>query len=476
MKHQPTVWRHARGVHTRGMVWEARGKHALHLILLLRPFVPTPLPLSLPSPFRQTSSASNKSPFEVSAVMARASNPPMVIITAATLLVLAAAFSPAAVSAQPTATAEDGDCTCKCCSGDACSNNMFSYNTFHSGSAAACSEAACRAAFSACPDVGTHSSQGIVVPYYLDCTCSCCMGAASCSLTDYVLAAGDPSRCSSAACATNFAECPSPGGDSQNYATYNDCTCKCCADEEDCAAGQYTYDRFFAGTAAACSIAQCSGRFAQCPDAGSHNGGLTTEAMYSGPNWDDVDKSCECACCTGSACDTVGRTTYYFFAEQAAMCSPQACSANFQQCPDTGSHNQDGEVFATFFDCTCDCCEGDACPTYTTGRFTAGAAGGCTVDACQQQFQFCPSSGGSVMPTYNVLLNAGGYQASPSGGGSSGLAPGAWAGIAVLITVVVCALIGAAIFVWHKRRNQGPDELKTLMSIEKNPHQEPSKV
>mmetsp|Transcript_7555 Transcript_7555/g.21421 ORF Transcript_7555/g.21421 Transcript_7555/m.21421 type:complete len:430 (-) Transcript_7555:33-1322(-) len=357
---------------------------------------------------------------------------------------------------QPSGTDDVfGDCACKCCKGDACDKAHYSYVTFMSEAAGGCTETACRAQSAQCPDEGSHNSKNIVMASSIDCACSCCMNDECPHLTTQLMAAGGRERCTPERCSASFARCPDAGShhdSAEVYAEFFDCTCECCDDPDGCTNENATFMRYAAGTAAGCSAAQCSARFQQCPDSGSHNDGTIVLASYSGPDYGTGDHSCDCACCKAEDC-LEGRPHFTFFAQDASQCTRESCSANFAQCPDAGSHNSEDEIFATFYDCKCSCCSEASCPVYTTNLFVAGTPEACTPEQCSARFASCPdagahNSGADVQAVYNALVDASVVvQESPSGGMSTG----GVIGIIVAMVVLALALVMVGVYVWAKK-------------------------
>lgn len=164
----------------------------------------------------------------------------------------------------------------------------------------------------------------------------------------------------------------------------DDCTCKCCR-EGGCDSRTYTYHTFTAGSRDRCTTADCSSRFSQCPDAGSHNDDGLVIASYL---------DCACSCCMEDRCPNL--TTALFSAGSRERCSAEQCSSRFSQCPDVGSHNSNGEVFADFFDCTCKCCLDPArceAEEFNFRRFAAGIPAACSAEQCSSRFSQCPDVG-----------------------------------------------------------------------------------
>ena len=164
--------------------------------------------------------------------------------------------------------------------------HMSTY-TIATGGREDCTDDACRLHLSDCPGEGTHSSGGMVSASYHDCTCSCCLKGeceldGALNLKEYTFDSGSALNCTKLNCGIQFSGCPinesrdNPGisNDTIVFATYHDCTCSCCR-EEDCP--NINYNMFFAGREH-CNAETCRGKFYSCPAKGG-----SVLALYSGP-------------------------------------------------------------------------------------------------------------------------------------------------------------------------------------------------
>lgn len=185
------------------------------------------------------------------------------------------------------------DCSCECCADkEACDANDYAISRFYAGSEFVCTPDACRANSNKCKDVGSHNDGAEVNAIYSgadvgtsdhSCQCSCCKSEAECAagLVDHTYFADHPGACTEAQCSSNFFSCPDAGShnkDAQVFATFYTCKCECCK-ADDCP--NYISNVFLASSAEQCSEAQCSSRFASCPDAGSHNDGSSVRAIFN---------------------------------------------------------------------------------------------------------------------------------------------------------------------------------------------------
>jgi hypothetical protein len=154
------------------------------------------------------------------------------------------------------------------------------------GSPAMCTDSLCRSKHYDCPDYGSHTEEGggIVIASYHDCTCRCCKegecGPGGADMRTYTFFAETKEKCAPDHCSANFYGCPEEG-EGEVLAVYHDCMCACCGADEDCPA-EMKYSNFYAGSPEECKARDCSARYFQCPDTGSHNVGAIVEAYYSG--------------------------------------------------------------------------------------------------------------------------------------------------------------------------------------------------
>ena len=199
--------------------------------------------------------------------------------------------APGSASAAEYEQAVNTDCRCVCKkSTDAAPADYH----FAVGSRDECTDAACKAHFSQCPQYGVADdpdADEIAYAMYHDCTCTCCkQGECAQGAQELGFYAGSPDECTPDACGANFYACPDPGAHNvaettdvnqraMVFATYQDCTCACCAAD---ACPTLTYNMFFARTPEACTADACSAKFYSCPDGGAHNQGGSVTAMYSG--------------------------------------------------------------------------------------------------------------------------------------------------------------------------------------------------
>ena len=93
---------------------------------------------------------------------------------------------------------------------------------------------------------------------------------------------------------------------------------------------------------------------------------------------------CRCQCCSADLCPFMERL--YMSTGSKEKCTPAACSAEFHQCPDSGSHNAGSQVVATYLDCECSCCEGSQCSSFEKLMFPSGGPSFCSAEACASTF------------------------------------------------------------------------------------------
>lgn len=172
-----------------------------------------------------------------------------------------------------------------------------------------------------------------------DCTCDCKTTTTS-EESRYNIAVGGPNDCTAAACKTAVAGCPST---SLITSTYHDCTCHCCG-AGICNVDGATAYPFNAGSPERCTVDACSAKFYQCPQ--SPNYGVSTEASTTFVAATYTD--CTCGCCREGACIDSDLVYKMFFAGSPDSCTASQCSSKFYACPDSGSHNANGRVEATY--------------------------------------------------------------------------------------------------------------------------------
>uniref|UniRef100_A0A061RE28 Uncharacterized protein n=1 Tax=Tetraselmis sp. GSL018 TaxID=582737 RepID=A0A061RE28_9CHLO len=366
------------------------------------------------------------------------------------------------------------DCVCKCCDSDNCGKRAFSFHSFVAGSREMCTPEACQAKFSQCLDRGSHNSDSQVFASYLDCECSCCRDDKCPELSSHRFSAGDPSRCTAQQCSARFSQCPDGGSHhiaSEVFAVYHDCSCSCCSDERQCTLGNMNIYRWYSGSRGSCTPQHCSAKFKQCPDPGSHNEQYTVTALYSGAEVKDVEPSCDCACCKGSECPN-GRTHHKFFAEDPTKCTAEACSANFDQCPEVGA--EDGEVFPSYYNCICKCCDENSCPENVENVFYAESQSLCDPSQCSARFSSCPdlgshNIGAEVKAVFNSAVK---LVVVEDSGTASTLPTAGWVGIGIAIVLAAISIMGMVVYITMKKRKGykwiSEDQFKNL-TIQANP-------
>ncbi|KAK3288890.1 hypothetical protein CYMTET_3644 [Cymbomonas tetramitiformis] len=109
---------------------------------------------------------------------------------------------------------------------------------------------------------------------------------------------------------------------------------------------------------------------------------------------------CECACCKEEDCPVM--TTHYFSSGSVAGCNSAQCRSRFYSCPDFGSHNNFGKVFAAFLDCECTC-DG------TKGSFATDDAEACSKTSCMDNLDICQaaSSISTIFTESELVLSRG---------------------------------------------------------------------
>ena len=127
----------------------------------------------------------------------------------------------------------------------------------------------------------------------------------------------------------------------------------------------------------------------------------------SGPT-PTVMVSCVCECCyqeSVSALSSVSECTDYtyptFNAQSLDHCTAAQCSSKFEECPDSGRHNEHSHVKATYHNCVCACCEPVTnthsrerlCDDYEYYTFTASTPDYCSDANCAAMFSNCPDYG-----------------------------------------------------------------------------------
>mmetsp|Transcript_10003 Transcript_10003/g.25816 ORF Transcript_10003/g.25816 Transcript_10003/m.25816 type:complete len:431 (-) Transcript_10003:278-1570(-) len=381
-------------------------------------------------------------------------------VTSAALL-LAALLGLATCTPAAAQSSDYHDCSCKCCDGEGCANDDWHVTTFFAGGRDKCSADACRSAVAQCKDVGSHYDTQVYATF-LDCECSCCNEDTCPDMTRYLFPAGSRDRCTAAQCSSRFRNCPDPGSHNlphSVFAKYFDCACECCDDAESCDANDFFINRFYAGSELSCTPNACRANNNKCMDVGSHNNGAQVNAVYSGADVGTLDHSCECSCCMGEAGCASGLIDFTYFADHPAACNEAQCSANFATCPDAGSHNKDAQVFATFYNCKCECCQGNNCPDFVSNVFLASSSDQCTAQHCSSRFASCPDVGshnsdGQVRAIYNRAISTTGVASPTTTSSSDGgpLPPGAVFGIIAVAAVAVLVLVGGAIYIIRKKR------------------------
>ena len=249
----------------------------------------------------------------------------------------------------------------------------------------------------------------------------------------------------SMSCALSFLTCI----DALEY----DCVCKCCLPDQ-CDSNTYTYEYFNVGDPELCTENMCASEVYACPDSGSHNDGGKNIATYM---------DCSCECCKDSTCPT--KNKYAFHSGSRQKCNKFACSSQFYSCPDPGTHSQNSENYATFYDCTCGCADSPS-DKKEFNRFDAGVSTKCTRGECESRFTKCKDEGASVIEAWYTgeesesdmfdsspweTYNDGKVRIS-IGGKTVTLSKGEAAGVAVVVLLFIFSVIGYFGYRVHQRR------------------------
>ena len=189
-----------------------------------------------------------------------------------------------------------------------------------------------------------------------DCTCDCQQTSTS-EVRRFNIAVGSPTACTAAQCGvTEPANCPSV---SLTTATYHDCTCHCCG-QGICNTDGFTAYPFMAGSPEKCTPDACAGEFYQCPNSPNYGASTAATTSFAAATYAD----CTCGCKRSSSDALVYKM---FFAGSPDKCTADQCSAKYYACPDSGSHNADGEVVATYFGVVPDNATAAAMPSASSG-------------------------------------------------------------------------------------------------------------
>lgn len=93
-------------------------------------------------------------------------------------------------------------------------------------------------------------------------------------------------------------------------------------------------------------------------------------------------------------------------------------------------------------DCTCSCCEGDACPVRRIHKFRAGGLLQCNARYCASLSAFCPNPGehnaGSIVDAH--------YTATPPCSGGAALGTGSGGDVSTGL-IVICSVVGVLLLV-----------------------------
>ena len=98
---------------------------------------------------------------------------------------------------------------------------------------------------------------------------------------------------------------------------------------------------------------------------------------------------CTCRCCKEGECGADGTDlqTDTYFAGKPELCSRGHCSSNFYNCPEVG----EGRVLALYHDCMCSCAVPGEALRYST--YYAGSPELCSPDQCSSRYYQCPDPG-----------------------------------------------------------------------------------
>ena len=216
---------------------------------------------------------------------------------------------------------QDDLCSCSCCIGQSCTPTLFPSVSLTSCTLERCLSE-CRRTYQQCQ---TSYPQGVLIPQcesnskpQFDCTCACCIGSSSCSLTtvgnamSYVCQSGAcsiacadkyPNRCISNQYGRTEGTCigrlsttsTTSTTTSRSPALINDCSCYCCQNGPNCIVTNVGVTSASQCSSNACTQS-CQQTFpAQCPI----SGGRTEGACTVGTN---RNIQCKCQCCFTNGC------------------------------------------------------------------------------------------------------------------------------------------------------------------------------